>query len=83
MKSLVNDQTPNKDEYVKLMKDYWYKHSNTDRIKDHRKNLLVAEDQNLVYEEDIKERKREYADFQKKHKFMVKGYTKEVKYGQA
>ena len=65
MKNLVNDQTPNKDEYVKLMKDYLYKNFETDRIKDHRKNLLVAEDQNLVYEEDIKERKREYADLKK------------------
>ncbi len=58
MKNLVNDQTPNKDEYVKLMKDYLYKNFETDRIKDHRKNLLVAEDQNLVYLENIKERKR-------------------------
>ncbi len=65
MKSLVNDQTPNKDEYVKLMKDYLYKNFETDRIKDHRKNLLVAEDQNLVYLENIKERKREYADLKK------------------
>ena len=58
MKNLVNDQTPNKDEYVKLMKDYLYKNFETDRIKKHKNKLLVAEDQILEHEKNIKERKR-------------------------
>ena len=68
---------------VKLMKDYLYKNFETDRIKDHRKNLLVAEDQNLVYLENIKERKRKFADFEKKQKSLVKQYTKKVKEAEA